>query len=154
MVLIRASLPMSHSQAKCDIFKPDKGWLRVVVAALPPYYAGLFGTMRNHGDIMRKARSLAIILGLAGLALAAAPAAQAFTFSAPADDTAGAKSGLQSDLPQYTDPSRKHDVPTASGNTFQFGNGGTVTVGPQRSFNNDFYDTRDRMLSPFARDGR
>jgi len=92
------------------------------------------------------------LLLAAAFAVAAASAAQAFTFSAPADDTAGARKGLQSDLQPYTDPSRKHDVP-ANGGAFQFG-GGTVTVGPQRSFSDDYNQSRDRMLSPFARDGR
>ena len=101
---------------------------------------------------MAARKDLAITLMAAVLSATAASAAHAFTFNS--GDSAGTKNGLQSDLQPYTDPSRKAGSPTANGGqSFQFG-GGTVTVGPQRSFSDDYDRSRDRMLSPFSRDGR
>ena len=84
-------------------------------------------------------------------AVAISAPAQAFTFS-NGDSTSGGRSGLQADgLPVYTDPAHKLEDPGNGKSTFQFG-GGTVTVGPQRSFESDYYSSRNRILSPSDRD--
>ncbi|MBV8792280.1 MAG: hypothetical protein JO205_01230 [Pseudolabrys sp.] len=89
-----------------------------------------------------------IVLGAAAMIVPA----HAFTFN-NADGNSGGKAELQADgLPVYTDPRHKlEDSDNKGGSSFKFG-GGTMTVGPQRSFDNDFYSSRDRMLSPIGRD--
>jgi hypothetical protein len=95
---------------------------------------------------MRRISKLKLGLLAVVLALVAAPAARAFTL-----DKAGNTNSDGS--AKYTDPDDRYGDQDKSGKgTFSFGGGTTLTVGPQRSFNNDFDSGKERMLSPLDRD--
>ena len=95
------------------------------------------------------ARITRFYIGLLAPAVAlaiAVPAAQAFTLDKAGNTNADGTA-------KYADPDSKYEAPAdRNGTSFQFG-GGTVTVGPQRSFDSDFNSGKQRMLTPLGRPG-
>jgi hypothetical protein len=87
---------------------------------------------------------------VAGLVAAASPAARAFTI----DNSSNTNSDGSA---KYADPDDRYQSKSASKpgtSTFQFGSGtGTFSVGPQRSFDNDYSSGTDRMFTPLGRPG-
>ncbi|MGI8527595.1 MAG: hypothetical protein ACR2K5_15775 [Pseudolabrys sp.] len=88
-----------------------------------------------------------VAAALAALATLAAPSARAFTIENSATNRDGSA--------KYSDPDNKYGRQSSNKDgttTFQFGGGTTMTVGPQRSFDNDFNSGKNRLLSPLDRD--
>src|SRR6478752_7477595 len=86
--------------------------------------------------------------------LLAAPAAYAFTIDDGSGKSPNGASKNAAPSPFY-DSSKKYDLETkdSDGNSFKFG-GGSMTLGPVRSPDDDYRRNVDRMFNPLGRPGQ